>query len=334
MRFEGEIKEAKKNDINEQHIRIACESLEAKGFDFSDTSFKSMDHQVSVVCQKHGQFQVLPKELFKGNPCPECLKDIAKRGQKTVKKEDKSIRKYTHEMYIKLLNERHAERYTFEKVHYTGARNKVIITCKVHGDFEVNASQFLNNEERYGCKHCRRENAKTNSVNRNNKRISNMISSDDFVKMLEEKYSDRYSFDKVVYTGSNKKMTVTCKAHGDVEVYTSAFFHNECFSGCPKCRKKPVVKKSPKKKLSELERFIKISNGNHFDRYDYTKVVLAGKDDYITVVCPAHGEFLARADYHKRGLEGCPDCKSNRAKHGKKFADAEFDRLVKIKEGK
>lgn len=164
---------------------------------------------------------------------------------------------------------------------------------------------------------------------------------DYFMEQLIKHHSEKYTFDKVKFTGAGNKIIVTCNIHGDFETYASSFLNNEEFSGCAKCRmekrseqkaiklqNKPEDPTQVNKKLNSL---IKVSSRNNFNLYDYSETIYSGVEEIINVICPAHGAFEAPTDKHKKGQYPCPVCKTNRTKHGKLFADNEFRRLVEEK---
>lgn len=51
----------------------------------------------------------------------------------------------------------HGDKYIYDKVAYKGPRNKVIITCPIHGDFEQAPYNHLTG---YGCLKCARDRVK------------------------------------------------------------------------------------------------------------------------------------------------------------------------------
>lgn len=55
------------------------------------------------------------------------------------------------------------------------------------------------------------------------------------------------------------------------------------------------------------EEFINECNSIHNNKYDYSKLEYTGAHNYITVICPEHGEFKTLANNHKRG-HGCLKC--------------------------
>lgn len=58
--------------------------------------------------------------------------------------------------FVDKLKARWGDRYDFSKTKYTNYDEKIIVTCKIHGDFEVIATSFLNNNI-HGCKMCAKE---------------------------------------------------------------------------------------------------------------------------------------------------------------------------------
>lgn len=167
------------------------------------------------------------------------------------------------------------------------------------------------------------------------KKNTKAYSQEYFISLLKEYHSENYDFDKVVYTGAGRQIIVTCKKHGDFYTYASSFLNSEEFSGCQLCRDEKRMKlkkvKTPPKVLTAEESayaiLVKLCSKNHSDRYDYSKTVYTGTEEYMTVICPAHGPFEALVARHKRGHFPCPVCDRNRKKHGKLYADNEYREL-------
>ena len=64
--------------------------------------------------------------------------------------------------------------------------------------------------------------------------------------------------------------------------------------------------KNTRKRRSNSE-FINDCNITHHSFYDYQKTNYKKLHDYITIICPIHGEFTQEANHHLRG-SGCPKC--------------------------
>ena len=70
------------------------------------------------------------------------------------------------------------------------------------------------------------------------------------------------------------------------------------------------VTRVPKNKFTQ-DQFIEKCKEKHNNFYDYSKVIYTRTSDYITVICPANGEYTVRAANHLRG-DGCKNCYRDR----------------------
>ena len=51
--------------------------------------------------------------------------------------------KYTTELFIEKAKEKHGGKFTYNKVNYKSSREKVIVTCPKHGDFEIEPASHV-----------------------------------------------------------------------------------------------------------------------------------------------------------------------------------------------
>lgn len=77
--------------------------------------------------------------------------------------------------------------------------------------------------------------------------------------------------------------------------------------GCPKCG---IERRSEKRTLT-TEEFIRRAREVHGDKYDYSKTEYTKSKEYVTIICPEHGEFKQISHMHLQG-HGCPTCWSER----------------------
>lgn len=63
-------------------------------------------------------------------------------------------------------------------------------------------------------------------------------------------------------------------------------------------------------RMLTLEEFVDRGNIKHSSKYDYSISVYLGSHDYVSIICPIHGEFQQVASEHLRG-HGCKDCQYN-----------------------
>lgn len=113
------------------------------------------------------------------------------------------------------------DRYDYSEFNYTGARNKSIIICRLHGEFTQDANMHLSG--RCGCDKCANE-ATSIRVRSN---------TTEFLEKAFLKYGkEKYSFNKTIYETATSNVIITCKTHGDFEQTPNRFLNGQI---CPKC---------------------------------------------------------------------------------------------------
>lgn len=100
-----------------------------------------MDTPITAICTKHGEFSTTFTRLLSSKyGCQVCA--IASAATtKTSSLTD----------FIAKARKVHGDTYSYDNAVYTSAKDKIIITCKVHGDFSQLVSGHLAG---YGCKLC------------------------------------------------------------------------------------------------------------------------------------------------------------------------------------
>jgi hypothetical protein len=117
-----------------------AESLHNNKYDYSKVEYINSRENVIVVCPTHGEFKQSPSNHLAGQGCKKCGRLIAT--EKTS---------LTNNNFIKKSNTVHNSIYDYSKVNYINGRGKVIIGCKLHGDFEQEASSHMSGT---GCPKC------------------------------------------------------------------------------------------------------------------------------------------------------------------------------------
>jgi Zn finger protein HypA/HybF involved in hydrogenase expression len=173
-------------------------------YDYMNVEFNSLIDKVKIICPEHGEFIQKAGDHLLYYGCPKC-------GVKTrAKKKTKNTA-----WFIAKAKEVHGDRYDYSKTIYTTARNKVIITCKEHGDFEQKA--IMHTSQKQGCPICGGMYGKT---------------TEEFIRDAKKVHGDKYSYFKTKYIGALDKVTITCPKHGDFQQQAS---NHLCKSGCPSC---------------------------------------------------------------------------------------------------
>ena len=131
------------------------------------------------------------------------------------------------------------------KESFKDSHSKVMIFCKKHGYFSIEARRHIN--EGYGCNKCAIEYRAKN----------NMLSLDEFIKKAKLIHGDKYEY--IDYLGTKTPSPIICKKHG-------IFYQNPndhlSGKGCPLCNESHLEKEL-KSQLDNLN--IKYEYRKHFD---------------------------------------------------------------------
>lgn len=176
----------------------------------------------------------------------------------------------------------HNDYYNYSKTFYINTKNKVTITCPIHGDFQQSPIKHLSGQ---GCPEC--------GIIRTAEKL-NLKGKNTFLKKANETHNNFYSYDKTIYLNSSNKITITCPIHGDFQQLPSCHLSG---NGCAKCR--------GRNKNTPL--FIDQANLVHKKYYDYDKTIYVCSRTKVIITCPKHGDFKQSPSSHLSG-RGCPEC--------------------------
>lgn len=104
---------------------------------------------------------------------------------------------------------------------------------------------------------------------------------DSFIKAAEEKYGDRFNYDKVVYKKQQEKVIIECKEHG--ERLQTPEKHLTSKFGCPECAL--LMKRKPIKTNKMTKEFVKTDK-----REEYYKKKRLSKEEYLNRLYKKHGD--------------------------------------------
>ncbi len=198
-------------------------------------------------------------------------------------------KRYTKEEFIKKSVEIHGDRYDYSKVEYINSRNKVIIICKIHGDFEQVPYSHMSDGN--GCIKCN----------------MSKLNTELFIKKSVEIHGDRYDYSLTKYI-NGKNVDIICKIHGLFNQNHSSHLRGK---GCSECVG-----------LLRLNNdiFIKRSEQIHGDKYDYSLVDIKNSKNKILIICKIHGNFIQSPHKHLIG-RGCVKCGTSYGKKENKWLD-------------
>lgn len=110
-----------------------------------------------------------------------------------------------------------------------------------------------------------------------------------------------YDYSKSIYTGTDNKIIIICKEHGEFE--QSPYCHFKRGSICPECAK---VNRAEKRR-TKIAEFISTANKIHHNKYDYSLVQYKNTITKVKIICQTHGAFEQRPADHLQG-HGCSKC--------------------------
>ena len=124
-----------KKGFSKEEIIEQFKQVHGNRYDYSKVKYVNIDTPVEIICKEHGSFFQIPYEHKNGSNCPRCF----------------GLNK-TNEEVINNAIKVHGDLYDYSKLEYVNAREKMTITCKLHGDFFQNYTNhvFL----RTGCPIC------------------------------------------------------------------------------------------------------------------------------------------------------------------------------------
>lgn len=173
----------------------------------------------------------------------------------------------------------HGNRYGYSKTNYVNSKTILCITCPIHGEFWQLPTNHLKGK---GCSKC------NGGVKMSNSEFINRA-----VKIHGNKYD--YSKTNVDERDGKKRVRIICPKHG--EFYQNTTLHL-LGAGCPKCYGNA---------LKTTQEFIDDANKVHNFKYDYSLTKYISTSQYVTIICPKHGEFKQTPNSHLQG-HGCPRC--------------------------
>ena len=270
-----------KKRTTEEFIELARQ-VHGDKYDYSKTVYVNKRSKVIITCPIHGDFEQNAHSHLNGRGCPKC--GVRKSSKTRLTKTEKFIEK---------CRQKHGDKYSYDKVVFTKSRDKVIITCPIHGDFKKRPDCLMDGGK---CPQC----SKTIHT-----------TEEEFIKKANYVHNNFFIYDNCNFKNVNSEVKVTCPIHG--EWFPKA---NNHLSGmnCPQCSKEGIKHEitllKPKNNSTTrytTETFIEKSNKVHNNEYSYDKTIYEKNNKKVIVTCSIHGDFEITPNHHLGG-RGCPKC--------------------------
>ena len=250
-----------------------AKKVHGEKYDYSKVNYVDAKTKVTIMCPKHGEFEVTPNSHLNGNGCKECAKELTKEKLGISKEE-----------FIRRATEKFGDKFDYSNIDYKGFREKTTLYCHKHGPFEASPFNHLRRDSGC-CPGCKKE--------------AKALTTEQFIAKSKEKYGDRFSYEHTVYKSNEEPIIITCPVHGNIETTPHEHFFG---NGCRLCG-------LDSKKLSQ-EEVIQRCREAHGDKFDYSKTVYVNASTPLTYICPKHGEIT---QYLQNHIDyGCPECNKER----------------------
>lgn len=198
--------------------------------------------------------------------------------------------------FIARANACHNNKYDYSKSVYVGTTSKITVTCPLHGDWQVLASQHIRTSGHgaTGCPMCSGRKAQT-PTNANGGGTA--VPVDVWIAQARSVHGDTYDYSNVCYTNSLKRVTIGCPLHGLFSTTPNNHIHKK--TGCPICAGKLQ---------GSVQIFVIRAQAVHGQKYNYALVdKFDTAHDVVTIGCPIHGNFKQAIKNHLHG-NGCTKC--------------------------
>lgn len=193
---------------------------------------------------------------------------------------------YTQEEAIQLMADKHNGFYKYNKVIFKTVKDKIIVSCPIHDDFETSFDNHYN--AGCGCFDCgvaRRAAKKT-------------IPWDIVFEDLKRCHGELYKYNKDTYVNNETKMEIVCEHHGS---FWQSPEKHKTGQHCPECSGNTVM---------TTEKFMAVLPDKHLIKYSYKLVTdehFIHESKIIPIICPDHDVFHQHYRNHLSG-SGCREC--------------------------
>lgn len=270
---------SKKRLTQTQFLQKANKAAPAN-LDFSKSVFHDTRTKVVVTCKIHGDFEILPSNLFQGANCRYCATAHAGNERRVGKKE-----------LIGRLKNKFGNLYEVDKNSVVKATSPIRLNCKTHGWFEGIIGNLLNSS---GCPNCKNEKAAAIR----NKQLK--LSRREIIKRFKLLHGDNYSYDEMYPDGINSVARIHCPNHGYFEQKVSTHLQGK---GCPDCG---AEQRRINQLLSQNELYIRLKDV-HGGLFIYPPNLGLELRESLPIICREHGIFLQPLRIHLDG-NGCSEC--------------------------
>jgi G:T-mismatch repair DNA endonuclease (very short patch repair protein) len=186
--------------LTQEQFLEKCFQKHGNKFDYSKINYEGFNKKVEIICFTHGSsWQTPSSHLNNIHGCNLC----SPTGGAAL----------TQEQFIEKCKILHKNTYDYSKTIFTGVKNKILIICSIHGEFEQIAEKhFL-----YGCSACAGNKRKTQK---------------EFLNQAKIVHKNYYNYDQINFISNSHKIIINCPKHGQ---FIQSPKNHLLGQGCKKC---------------------------------------------------------------------------------------------------
>lgn len=189
--------------VTQDEFIAKAKSIHGDLYSYLKVAYVNSRIPVLIACSKHGDFRQTPTSHLSGHGCPKC-----------ARLQQADANRLSPKDFFAKARKVHGAKYAYDKALYLDSRTKIVITCKMHGDFKQAPDMHLSG---HGCPRC----------------AGKLIDTKTFVDRANKVHGNKYSYEKTIFKTMHNKVTITCKFHGD---FLQSAGHHLQGQGCKRCR--------------------------------------------------------------------------------------------------
>jgi ferredoxin-like protein FixX len=194
-----------KRKITTEEFIARCQEVHGSKYDYSKFIYVSRKTKSTIICPVHNyEFSQIAERHLAGAGCQKCGVDRTR---------------LTLQEFLDKAAALHGEKFDYSKVKYINTYTKVIIICKIHGEFLQKPNSHLSG---LGCAACAKD--------------GKIVSIDEQIERANIFHQSKYDYsliDKENYKGTHQKLPIICPSHG--VFWQRLGLHVSAGNGCRFC---------------------------------------------------------------------------------------------------
>lgn len=143
----GRLKHNAPAQIKTQYFIHKATTIHGTYYDYSKSCYTDSRTKVCIICPEHGEFWQEPSNHTRQGKKSGCIKCGHNKIQKKLTN--------NYEEVLARFKDFHKDTYVYDNFVYVSMLEKVLVTCRVHGDFQVRPRDH---EQGSGCPKCQGHN--------------------------------------------------------------------------------------------------------------------------------------------------------------------------------